>query len=71
MSRVQCWPVLTHPSPLSCTDTRSDTPIIPGSSYGVQKTIGEFYAFDYGRKGYLDTRSLRLPTVAIRTGAVS
>lgn len=49
----------------------SDTPIIPGSSYGVEKTIGELYAYDYGRKGYLDTRSCRLPTVAIRTGAVS
>ncbi|KIR55878.1 NAD-dependent epimerase/dehydratase [Cryptococcus gattii Ru294] len=48
-----------------------DTPIIPGSSYGVQKTIIELYAYDYGRKGYLDTRSVRLPTVAIRPGAPS
>lgn len=47
------------------------TPIIPGTSYGVEKTIAELYAFDYGRRGYLDTRSLRLPTVAIRTGAPS
>lgn len=49
----------------------ADTPIIPGTSYGVEKTISELYAFDYGRRGYLDTRSLRLPTVAIRTGAPS
>lgn len=28
-----------------------DTPIIPGSSYGVQKTIAELYAYDFGRKG--------------------
>ncbi|KAL1405533.1 hypothetical protein Q8F55_009171 [Vanrija albida] len=49
----------------------SDTPLIAGTSYGVQKQIGELYAYDYGRKGYLDTRSLRLPTVAIRTGAPS
>lgn len=47
------------------------TPIIPGTSYGVEKTISELYAFDYGRRGYLDTRSLRLPTVAVRTGAPS
>lgn len=49
----------------------ADTPIIPGTSYGVEKTIVELYAYDYGRKGYLDTRSCRLPTVAIRTGAPS
>ncbi|WWD17528.1 hypothetical protein CI109_101969 [Kwoniella shandongensis] len=48
-----------------------DTPIIPGSSYGVQKTIMELYVYDYGRKGYLNTRSVRLPTVAIRPGAPS
>ncbi|BEJ11115.1 hypothetical protein CspHIS471_0105370 [Cutaneotrichosporon sp. HIS471] len=49
----------------------ADTPIIPGTSYGVEKTIIELYAYDYGRRGYLDTRSCRLPTVAIRTGAPS
>lgn len=49
----------------------ADTPIIPGTSYGVEKTIVELYAYDYGRRGYLDTRSCRLPTVAIRTGAPS
>ncbi|WVN88104.1 uncharacterized protein L203_103304 [Cryptococcus depauperatus CBS 7841] len=48
-----------------------DTPVIPGSSYGVQKSIAELYVYDYGRKGYLDTRSVRLPTVAIRSGAPS
>ncbi|ODO08901.1 NAD-dependent epimerase/dehydratase [Cryptococcus wingfieldii CBS 7118] len=48
-----------------------DTPVIPGSSYGVQKSIIELYVYDYGRKGYLNTRSVRLPTVAIRPGAPS
>ncbi|WVQ82275.1 hypothetical protein IAT38_004403 [Cryptococcus sp. DSM 104549] len=48
-----------------------DTPIVPGSSYGVQKTIVELYVYDYGRKGYLNTRSVRLPTVAIRPGVPS
>jgi len=37
----------------------------------VQKQISELYVYDYGRKGYLDTRSVRLPTVAVRTGAPS
>lgn len=49
----------------------NDTPIIPGTSYGVEKTISELYAYDYARRGYLDARSCRLPTVAIRTGAPS
>ena len=31
----------------------------------------ELYLFDYSRKGYLDGRILRLPTVAIRAGAPS
>lgn len=46
------------------------TPLLPGTSYGTQKRIVELYVGDYGRKGYLDTRSVRLPTVAIRNGAV-
>lgn len=48
-----------------------DTPVLAQSSYGVQKQISELYVYDYGRKGYLDTRSVRLPTVAVRTGAPS
>jgi len=48
-----------------------DTPVLAGSSYGVEKQIMELYVYDYGRKGYLDTRSVRLPTVAVRSGAPS
>lgn len=48
-----------------------DTPVLAETSYGSQKQIIELYAYDYGRKGYLETRAVRLPTVAIRSGAVS
>jgi nucleoside-diphosphate-sugar epimerase len=48
----------------------ADTPALPQTSYGIQKFCMEMYVYDYGRKGYLDSRSVRLPTVAVRTGAV-
>ena len=48
----------------------SETPVLAETSYGCQKQIIELYVYDYGRKGFLETRSVRLPTVAIRPGAV-
>jgi nucleoside-diphosphate-sugar epimerase len=48
-----------------------ETPVMAETSYGCQKQIIELYTYDYGRKGFLETRSVRLPTVAIRSGAVS
>jgi nucleoside-diphosphate-sugar epimerase len=48
----------------------SETPVVAETSYGCQKQIVELYTYDYGRKGFLETRSVRLPTVAIRSGAV-
>jgi len=45
-----------------------DTPIKPQTSYGTQKAIGEFLVYDMTRKGYIDGRSLRLPTVTVRPG---
>lgn len=47
------------------------TPLFPETSYGTAKAITELYAFDYARKNFVDTRILRLPTVAIRAGAPS
>ena len=44
------------------------TPLTPQSSYGVQKAIGELLVSDYTRKGFIDGRSLRLPTVTVRPG---
>ena len=46
-----------------------DTALFPQTSYGMQKTIGELLVDDYSRKGFLDGRSLRLPTIVVRPGA--
>jgi len=43
-------------------------PLTPQSSYGTQKAIGELLVYDMTRKGYIDGRSLRLPTVTVRPG---
>src|SRR5579884_944097 len=45
-----------------------DTPLLPQSSYGAQKAIGELLINDYTRKGFIDGRALRLPTVVVRPG---
>jgi nucleoside-diphosphate-sugar epimerase len=45
----------------------STTPL-PQTSYGTQKVIGEYLIADYARKGYIDGRSLRLPTIVVRAG---
>ena len=45
-----------------------DAPVTPQSSYGTQKAIGELLVADLSRKGYIDGRSLRLPTVVVRPG---
>jgi nucleoside-diphosphate-sugar epimerase len=45
-----------------------DTPLTPQTSYGTQKAIGELLVNDYSRKGFVDGRALRLPTVVVRPG---
>lgn len=40
----------------------------PQTSYGSQKVISEYLVSDYSRKGYIDGRSLRLPTIVVRPG---
>lgn len=40
----------------------------PQTSYGVQKAIGELLVGDYTRKGFVDGRALRLPTITVRPG---
>ena len=47
------------------TDTTAAT---PQSSYGTQKVIGELLVADYTRKGYIDGRTVRLPTIVVRPG---
>jgi len=45
-----------------------DTKQLSQTTYGITKTIGELLVNDYSRKGFLDGRSARLPTVIIRPG---
>jgi len=45
-----------------------DVPLTPQTSYGIQKVIGELLVNDYSRKGYVDGRSVRLPTIVVRPG---
>jgi len=40
----------------------------PQTSYGTQKVIGEYLIADMSRKGFLDGRALRLPTIVVRPG---
>ncbi len=49
-------------------DVGDDTPLRPQTSYGTQKAIGELLVNDYSRKGFVDGRALRLPTVVVRPG---
>ncbi|MDA0229969.1 MAG: NAD-dependent epimerase/dehydratase family protein [Proteobacteria bacterium] len=50
-------------------DTVSDdTKITPMTTYGMTKAINELLLNDYTRKGFLDGRGARLPTVIIRPG---
>lgn len=45
-----------------------DTLPTPQSSYGSQKLIGEQLVADFGRKGFVTARSVRLMTVSVRAG---
>ena len=40
----------------------------PQSSYGMQKALVDLLINDYSRRGFIDGRVLRLPTIAIRPG---
>lgn len=44
------------------------THLTPQTSYGTQKAIGELLVADYARKGFVDGRALRLPTIMVRPG---
>lgn len=55
------------PATLTTTISELDAPV-PGSSYGAQKHICETLLDDYSRRGLLDGRTCRLPTVVVRPG---
>jgi nucleoside-diphosphate-sugar epimerase len=49
--------------------TETDIVPMPESSYGTQKLMIEFLLNDYSRRGLIDGRAVRLPTVFVRAGA--
>jgi D-erythronate 2-dehydrogenase len=51
--------------PLTVDD---NTPPSPRTSYGGQKAMGEIFVNDYTRRGMIDGRSARLPTIVVRAG---
>lgn len=57
--------VFGGPLPPVVTDDTAATPL---SSYGVQKRIGELLVGEFTRKGFIDGRSVRLPTIVVRPG---
>lgn len=54
-----------QPLPSVITDTTLPT---PQGSYGIQKFIGEQLVADFGRKGFVRARNVRLMTVSVRPG---
>jgi nucleoside-diphosphate-sugar epimerase len=48
-----------------------ETPPAPRISYGAQKLVCEVLIDDYNRRGYVDGRALRLPTVMVRPGSAN
>lgn len=53
------------PLPQTVSDNTAPT---PRASYGVQKLMGELMVSDYSRKGFIDGRAVRLPTIVVRPG---
>jgi len=47
---------------------RDATAPTPRTSYGTQKAMVELLINDYSRRGYVDGRVLRLPTISVRPG---
>jgi D-erythronate 2-dehydrogenase len=58
--------VFGGPLPSRVLDT---TILTPQSSYGTQKAMAELLINDYSRKGFVDGRALRMPTISVRPGA--
>jgi D-erythronate 2-dehydrogenase len=47
---------------------QDETALNPQSSYGTQKAIAELLLCDFSRRGFVDGRVLRLPTISVRPG---
>jgi D-erythronate 2-dehydrogenase len=46
-----------------------DTPAAPNWTYGYHKLVGELLMADYARRGYVDSRTVRLPGIVVRPPA--
>lgn len=57
--------VFGRPMPDVITDDVIPT---PQSSHGMQKAVGELLVADYSRRGFIDGRAVRLPTISVRPG---
>ncbi len=44
------------------------TAVTPVGSYGAQKAMAELLITDFSRKGFIDGRAIRVPTVSVRPG---
>ncbi|CAG2181410.1 unnamed protein product, partial [Oppiella nova] len=58
------------PQPMD-QDIDEKTAVLAQSSYGNQKAMSELLIADYTRKGFIDGRVLRLPTVSVRSGSAN
>ncbi|KAI9353207.1 hypothetical protein DFJ73DRAFT_828537 [Zopfochytrium polystomum] len=56
--------------PLPPVVTQS-TPLFPEGSYGCGKAISEMLVNEYSRRGFVDGRVIRLPTIVVRPGVPS
>ena len=56
------------PAPPGFVIDETNFPPVPSSSYGSQKLMIETLLNDYSRRGFLDGRCVRLPTVTVRAG---
>ncbi len=67
-------PVVVFTSSIAVYGGEVPDPIIdhtflnPQTSYGAQKAIGELLINDFSRKGFVDGRGFRLPTISVRPG---
>src|SRR6056300_1018167 len=65
-------PVVVFSSSIAVYGGEVPDPIIdhtflnPQTSYGAQKAMGELLVNDFSRKGYIDGRGFRLPTISVR-----
>ncbi|EEQ33757.1 hypothetical protein McanMca71_003895 [Microsporum canis] len=57
------------PTPPGFMINERNLPPLPTSSYATAKIATELLLNDYSRRGFLDGRSVRLPTVTVRAGA--